>query len=166
MAALRKFNTLPTFFASNGSNQFCKQTHEITDRSYAATVGGYTPEDEEMSSVSDSASDSGETHELEQEQDHTSTTAGTSPQDAQSHKNRLRRMPSQRDLSPDQETRQVENDDDDDMIHAKLTEWESAGGLYATMAAFEGTFLLDSSLNEITDWCAPIVWKMYLRQAT
>lgn len=78
-------------------------------------------------------------------------------------------MPSHRDLSP-QTLAEIDEDramfDGEEGLHARLTEWEASGGLHGITAAFEGTLLLDSSLNEITDWCAPIVWKMYLRQAT
>jgi hypothetical protein len=46
-----------------------------------------------------------------------------------------------------------------------LSEWEVSGGLHATQAAFEGTFLLDASLDAIAEWSSVIVWKMFLRQA-
>ncbi|KAG9056357.1 hypothetical protein FS842_010934 [Serendipita sp. 407] len=48
----------------------------------------------------------------------------------------------------------------------QLSEWESNGGLLATQAAFEGQLLFDSDLDSASEWLAPIVWKMYLRQAT
>ncbi|KAG8791281.1 hypothetical protein FRC17_008772, partial [Serendipita sp. 399] len=48
----------------------------------------------------------------------------------------------------------------------QLSEWESNGGLHATQAAFEGQLLFDADLDSISGWLAPIVWKMYLRQAT
>lgn len=46
-----------------------------------------------------------------------------------------------------------------------LSEWKVNGGLFATQAAFEGTFLLEASLDAVAEWSATIVWKMFLRQA-
>lgn len=46
-----------------------------------------------------------------------------------------------------------------------LSEWNINGGLFATQAAFEGTFLLEASLDAVAEWSATIVWKMFLRQA-
>lgn len=49
-------------------------------------------------------------------------------------------------------------------IQPKLSEWESQGGLTDINSAFEGSMLFDATLEEIAAWCAPLVWKLFLRQ--
>jgi hypothetical protein len=45
------------------------------------------------------------------------------------------------------------------------SEWETTGGKADVLAAFEGKMVLDAPLKSVLEWAAPIVWKMFLRQA-
>ncbi|CAG8641923.1 10417_t:CDS:2 [Acaulospora colombiana] len=47
----------------------------------------------------------------------------------------------------------------------QLSEWETTGGRADVIAAFEGKMVLDAPLKSVLEWAAPIVWKMFLRQA-
>ncbi|PVF93608.1 hypothetical protein CPB86DRAFT_715068 [Serendipita vermifera] len=47
----------------------------------------------------------------------------------------------------------------------QLSEWETTGGKADVIAAFEGKMILDAPLKSVLEWAAPIVWKMFLRQA-
>ena len=125
---------------------------------YAATEVG-SSEDEEMTSVSE---DEGATESLECGERSTPDTSLPEPP-LEGDKRQLVR---EEELVLEGVQREnVDGGEDDAWLNTVPTEWESEGGLRAVEAAFEGTFLLELSLEAIAEWCAPIVWKLFLRQS-
>ena len=155
--ALRRFSTLP-----NMSLSYVRGGHATTQfaplvNKYAATEVA-DDEDEEMTSYSDDDM----TESLGQEE---GTTPNTSLQEPLSEGDKRQLVRDEDELSICQQHLDADGIEEDALLNKDLTEWEADGGLLAIEAAFEGTFLLESSLDSIAEWCAPIVWKLFLRQS-
>jgi hypothetical protein len=158
--ALRRFQTLPNIsFAYSGAGGHARTHIAPLVSKYAATEVG-SDEDEEMTSCSDEDDDM--TESLEHEERSTPNTSLPEPPS----ENDKRQLVREEQLVMEQpEHEEVDPGEDDALLTKVFTEWEGNGGLCAVEAAFEGTFLLESSLEAISEWCAPIVWKLFLRQA-
>jgi hypothetical protein len=171
---LRKFSTLPnislsySYQAGNGLDGL-STCAPFGGYKYAATEvaestsAGSEEDDEEMTDCSGVTSDTESINEtsLEEEARKSSGKASNLKREEEVHleyyEGSLLQDPGEQ--SPDSERQDATTGLCD------LSEWEVNGGLHATQAAFEGTYLLDASLDAITEWSAPIVWKMFLRQA-
>jgi hypothetical protein len=157
--ALRRFQTLPNIaFSYPGGGHARTQIAPLVSREYAATeVGG--DEDDEMTSYSDE--DDIMTESLE----HEHSTPNTSIPEPTSEGDKRQLVREEHLVIEEPQREEVHGGEDDVLLNKEFTEWEGNGGLRAVEAAFEGTFLLESSLEAISEWFAPIVWKLYLRQA-
>lgn len=160
--ALRRFSTLPNIPLSYARGGHATAQFAPFVNKYAATeVASEEEEDEEMTSCSDEDM----TESLEQEE---TSTPNTSLQEPLSEGNKRQLVRDEKELEMYQHDSQHADADgksDDALLTKDLTEWEADGGLHAVEAAFEGTYLLEMSLDAIADWCAPIVWKLFLRQS-
>lgn len=167
--ALRRFSTLPNIplsYARGGSGHATTHFAPFTTK-YAATEVADN-EDEEMTSVSEDEDDI--TESLEQEGQGERSTPNTSLQEPFPESDKKRQLVRDEEQLGsherfDQEHAATENIEDDALLGKDLSEWETEGGLHAIEAAMEGTYLLELSLDAIAEWCAPIVWKLFLRQS-
>jgi len=167
---LRRFSTVPNIsrsYSSDGVNgistcaPFGGYKYAATEVAESASAG--SEEDEEMTDFSGVTSDTESVNDtsLEEEARKSSGKASNLKRGEEVHlqyyEGSLLQDPGEQ--SPDSDRQDVATGPWD------FSEWEVNGGLHATQAAFEGTYLLEASLDAITEWSAPIVWKMFLRQA-
>lgn len=168
---LRKFSTLPNISLSHSyqASDGISTCAPFGGYKYAATEvarstsAGSEEDDEEMTDCSGVSSDTESVHEmsLEEEARNSSGRASNLKREEEVH---LENYEGSLLQDPGEQSSDSERQD---AITGPwdLSEWEINGGLHATQAAFEGTYLLDASLDAITEWSAPVVWKMFLRQA-